>query len=93
MFLPVLAYTVVISAMLALAIGTFGQHGSWWLVMGAVLFYVSDIFVARERFVTPSPWNGLVGLPVYFTAQLLLACSIAGMSSLSQIREKRQLDQ
>lgn len=77
MFYPVLSYTLVISAMLALALGTLGRSRSWWLVAGALLFYISDIFVARQRFVTPSAWNAAIGLPVYFSAQLMLAYSIA----------------
>ena len=40
---------------------------------GAVLFYVSDLFVARERFVTPGFVNKALGLPLYYGGQLLLA--------------------
>jgi hypothetical protein len=40
------------------------------------MFYVSDIFVARDRFVAPSPWNQRLGLPLYYTAQLALAFSV-----------------
>jgi hypothetical protein len=37
---------------------------------------VSDILVARQRFVREAAWNRLVGLPLYYAAQLLLAYSV-----------------
>lgn len=52
---------------------------SWQVFFGAlgsVLFVVSDIFVAREKFVKSSPTNTVVGLPLYFVAQLLIANNI-----------------
>lgn len=74
---PVYAYMAVISLMLALAIGTRGRGGTCLILAGAVLFYVSDIFVARQRFVAPGPENSLLGLPFYYVAQVLLAGSVA----------------
>ena len=76
--LPVLAYVVIITLMVALASGMSWRWGMWAAVLGALIFYVSDIFVARERFVSPGPINGLIGLPLYYAGQLLLAWS-AGM--------------
>ena len=43
---------------------------------GALLFYLSDLFVARNRFMEKSFINRLMGLPLYYTAQFLLAFSI-----------------
>lgn len=71
--IPVYAYIAVISAMVALSFGAKGRGATWWVVAGAVLFYVSDIFVARQRFVSPGPVNGLIGLPLYFAAQVVFA--------------------
>ncbi len=42
-----------------------------------MLFYLSDLFVARERFVTSAFVNRLVGLPLYYGGQVLLALSVA----------------
>jgi len=42
----------------------------------AVLFMVSDVFVARERFVAQSSINQAIGLPLYFGAQLVLAAAL-----------------
>jgi uncharacterized membrane protein YhhN len=69
---PVVAYIAGLTAMVVLAIGAWGDGARWTLPVGALAFYVSDILVARERFVTPSKTNGLVGLPLYYGAQLLL---------------------
>ncbi len=41
--------------------------------LGAILFFLSDILVARRRFIRPQFLNQAVGLPMYYAAQLLLA--------------------
>ena len=69
---PVVAYVVAITAMVALAAGAVGGGAQSTLVAGAALFYLSDLCVARERFVKKSLWNGVIGLPLYYVAQLLL---------------------
>ena len=72
---PVVAYMAVISAMVLLAFGTFGLKGTLIIPLGASVFYVSDIFVARDRFISPGFVNALYGLPLYYGAQVLLALS------------------
>lgn len=47
------------------------------LAGGATAFFFSDLAVARQRFVKPSPWNKTWGLPLYFGGQLLIAWSAA----------------
>lgn len=74
---PVLAYLIVISTMLVCAAGTFGRAADPLILGGAIAFYVSDLAVARQRFVAKSFSNKLWGLPLYFGAQLLLAASVA----------------
>lgn len=71
----VTAYVVTIVAMFATAAGTTGAHGDWRIVSGALIFLVSDLAVARHRFVRREAVNRLVGLPLYYVAQLLLASS------------------
>jgi uncharacterized membrane protein YhhN len=72
MRIPVIAYAVAISAMLLLALGV----GHPLVQSGALLFYLSDLAVARDRFDRPGLVNRLVGLPLYYAAQVLLALSI-----------------
>jgi uncharacterized membrane protein YhhN len=75
---PVQAYVVVISAMVALAVGSWAAVGDARIAVGAVMFFVSDLAVARQRFVTRSIWNARWGLPLYFGGQLVLAATVGG---------------
>jgi uncharacterized membrane protein YhhN len=76
MAVPVVTYVVVISVMVVLAFGTFGDGASWLIPAGATLFFVSDLFVARNQFVAPGSVNRVWGLPLYYLAQILLALSV-----------------
>ena len=76
----VLAYVTVISVMVALSVGTLGAGHPWILILGAFIFFLSDLAVARERFVTRGFVNQGVGLPLYFGAQILLALT-AGLGT------------
>ena len=81
MLVPVLAYVAVITAMVIGAATLFDTEtvrfpGRALAFSGALLFYASDIFVARQRFLTRSFWNRAVGLPLYFVGQFMIAFSI-----------------
>jgi uncharacterized membrane protein YhhN len=78
---PVYAYVFVISLMVALSAATYGYRASPLIPLGAVLFYLSDISVARDRFVSAGFVNRLWGLPAYYAAQLALAWSVGGQSA------------
>ncbi|KAI8089599.1 uncharacterized protein BX664DRAFT_333432 [Halteromyces radiatus] len=60
---------MVITASASVANAPLPQHQ----LAGALMFYLSDLFVAREEFVSRSKWNQWIGLPLYYGAQLLLA--------------------
>lgn len=77
---PVRAYVAVISAMVVAAAGATGHTGIGLVGAGALLFYVSDLAVARERFVAKTFTNKLWGLPTYYGGQVLLALSVASFS-------------
>ncbi len=81
MLVPVIAYIVIITVMVvgALAMMQNGHRpfsGRALALSGAILFYLSDIFVARQRFVTRNDFNRAVGLPLYFAAQFMIAFSV-----------------
>lgn len=81
MLVPVAVYIVIISVMVLGAYSAFRNPnnervGAWAILLGAALFYVSDIFVARDRFVVNDFMNRLIGLPLYYTGQFLLAFSV-----------------
>jgi uncharacterized membrane protein YhhN len=73
----VLAYIAVISAMVwgALASAVSGSLPAT-AAAGAVLFYLSDLAVARQRFVRPSFAVRAVGLVAYYLGQVLLAGAV-----------------
>jgi uncharacterized membrane protein YhhN len=73
------SYVIVISAMVLLAGSASFVSGNAALVVGAWMFAISDVSVARERFVTPGFVNGAWGLPLYFGAQIVLALTVAGV--------------
>ena len=77
MRMPVRLYVVAISAMMAMAVATWSAHGGSVLLLGGLLFVISDLAVARNRFLSPGFVNRAWGLPTYFAAQLLLAASVA----------------
>jgi len=81
MQVPVIAYVIVITAMVIGALTVIGDArlpsaGGLLVLCGAVSFYFSDIFVARDRFVKPGFTNRLLGLPLYYGGQFLLAFSV-----------------
>ena len=69
----VLPYLLVIGAMLACALGAAAAGAPRPAAAGAVLFALSDLAVAPDRFVARSFTSTLWGLPAYYAAQLLLA--------------------
>jgi uncharacterized membrane protein YhhN len=78
---PVIGYIVVISAMVGGALAVFNDaqwaaDGRAAVLAGAVMFYLSDIMVARDQFVANAYINRIVGLPLYYAAQFLFATSI-----------------
>lgn len=60
----VLGYLVLITITAAVAGGT----GRWFVLVGAMLFVVSDVVLGLDRFVGPRPRSGLVVLTTYHLA-------------------------
>jgi uncharacterized membrane protein YhhN len=73
--IPVLLYTVVISAMVIAAFGTRGRGGSILILIGALLFFLSDLSVASLRLVQTDFPTYIWGLPLYYAGQVCLALS------------------
>ena len=71
----VASYIVVISIMVPLGAGTVAAHGQLAIAGAALAFYVSDLSVALDRFVSPGFVNRAWGLPLYYAAQLAFAWS------------------
>ena len=80
LWIPVIAYVAVITSMVALALGTLAARPDRQgivLAGAATAFWLSDVAVARDRFVAPGWQNRLWGLPLYYGAQLLFAATLA----------------
>lgn len=74
----VLIYMVLIFAMIAGSWIKGSYDGNGLVVLGALMFAVSDMFVAKDRFVKREPENALVITPLYFGAQLIFALTVSG---------------
>ncbi len=84
MTIPVLAYIVVITIMFCGAFSVLLEPGlaltgRLLVIFGAILFYLSDLFVARDRFVKKESVNRILGLPLYYGSQFLLAFSVGNL--------------
>jgi uncharacterized membrane protein YhhN len=76
---PVIFYVLVICFMVNRAVSTFFGDAftttqAWLLTVGAILFWLSDLVLAVNRFRHPFPANRL-SLFLYFGGQLLIALS------------------
>jgi uncharacterized membrane protein YhhN len=74
---PVIAYMIVISVMVCLAASTlnspvFQKNQALMIVSGAVLFYISDVILAANRFWKPWKYNR-ISLAFYYSGQLFIA--------------------
>ncbi len=69
---PVVAYMVVISAMVVSALAA----GPWLAAVGAVLFFASDTLIAWERFVRPRAWMPVAIIVTYHLGQAGLVLSL-----------------
>lgn len=75
---PLLVYSVILNAMLALgvpALLSFDARGIL-LAVGAILFVVSDLTLARNAFIKKTRISDAVSLTFYYAAQFLLGLSV-----------------
>ncbi|KAF9330368.1 hypothetical protein BG006_006683 [Podila minutissima] len=82
----VIAYMLVISAMVITAVGSVNCDHEFLpeRIVGAIMFFLSDLFVARQHFVHKSVLNKWIGLPLYYGGQILLASTLRGEQMLVQ---------
>lgn len=73
LFVPVSVYVLVISVMVAFAVGTTVPL----VIAGAMLFYLSDLMIGWSTFVTDVRGAGLFIITTYHVAQALLVISLA----------------
>lgn len=77
---------LVISGMVITAVGSVncGREFLPERIVGAIMFFLSDLFVARQHFVHKTVLNKWIGLPLYYGGQILLASTLRGEKMLVQ---------
>ena len=70
-------YAIIIFSMMFFACNIERMRMRIFVPIAATIFAISDMFVAKDRFVKPNPKNALVITPLYFGAQALFALSVS----------------
>ncbi|HAW78721.1 MAG TPA: hypothetical protein DCX27_02775 [Balneola sp.] len=72
----VIVYMIIIGIMCSLS--GYAWEGSYrdGVLIGAFVFAISDLYVAREKFIKSEFKNKIIGLPLYYLAQIFLALSL-----------------
>jgi uncharacterized membrane protein YhhN len=76
LFVPVLAYTIVISLM--------GITSAWrkghvkartynWILIGAILFILSDMVIATNKFIVDFDYDAILNMTLYLSGQFMIA--------------------
>ena len=82
----VLSYMTVLFVMVCLSSGIRMPRGRTLLMSGTLIFLVSDIFVARWKFVDSSPINAFFCFPLDDSACSLLALSISIRTRIAKMK-------
>jgi alkenylglycerophosphocholine hydrolase len=75
--LPVIIYIIAISTMLWAAIMT----QNVWLIIGSILFVISDSILAWNKFVSIVPFSSVFVMTTYYSAQFFIAHSFRSFLS------------
>ncbi|MDR6441331.1 putative membrane protein YhhN [Chryseobacterium bernardetii] len=81
MKIPVVIYGITIAAMLYFSISTYSSL----LILGAILFVISDSVLAINMFVQHSTEKELVVMITYVLAQLMLVSGVVGIEKKNRI--------
>ena len=79
MIIPVTLYTIVITLMCMFAILRYGRtssYGFWFVLIGAILFILSDSMIAWSSFYAPFNYSALLIMITYIMAQYLLVSGL-----------------
>lgn len=69
----IFAYSLVIALMLSFAGGTLGKGSRGLVPLAALIFYVSDLFLAQTAFLDGGRIWTITGYPLYYTACTMFA--------------------
>jgi uncharacterized membrane protein YhhN len=81
MRIPISVYGLVISVMLLSAMikltdMTWGSNAALLVTVGAFLFYISDIILAWNKFVSPIPHGRILNIGAYHLGQIALIAGV-----------------
>jgi alkenylglycerophosphocholine/alkenylglycerophosphoethanolamine hydrolase len=81
--IPVIVYSTVITAMLYAALTTlsnpaWSRNASLLVSVGALLFYISDIILAWNKFVSPIKNGRIINIGLYHLGQIGLIAGVIG---------------
>ncbi len=80
--IPVIVYVIVIVSMVTTARERYGKCYSasfWQVFIGACLFFISDGFIALDKFYQPIPDAGILIMGTYIIAQLMIVMGIRSL--------------
>ncbi|MGE6753770.1 lysoplasmalogenase [Rossellomorea sp. NPDC071047] len=86
--IPVVAYMVIISLMALTAILT----GNLWATAGSILFVISDSILSWNMFVSAIPYSDVLIMTSYYSAQFLIANSLASLGNSVRHEEGKRLN-
>ncbi|MGG1631063.1 lysoplasmalogenase [Rossellomorea sp. NRS-1567] len=86
--IPVIAYMLVISLMALTAILT----DNLWATAGSILFVISDSILSWNMFVSAIPYSDVLIMTTYYSAQFLIAVSLASLGNSVSHEEGKRLN-
>ncbi|WP_366141297.1 lysoplasmalogenase [uncultured Rossellomorea sp.] len=86
--LPVVSYMLVISLMALTAILT----GNLWATVGSILFVISDSILSWNMFVAAIPYSDVLIMTTYYSAQFLIASSLASIGITNRYQEGKSMN-
>jgi len=80
MQIPIVVYAVCITAMASMArlrMGLTSNFSFNWVMMGSLLFVISDSAIAVDKWYLPIPYDEVVIMSTYIAAQLLIVMGLS----------------
>ena len=80
MQIPIVVYAICITAMASMArlrMGLTSNFSFQWVMMGSLLFVISDSAIAIDKFYRPIPYDSVVIMSTYIAAQVIIVIGIS----------------
>jgi len=78
--IPIIIYAICITAMASMArlrLGLTSNVSFQWVMMGSLLFVVSDSALAIDKFFRPIPYDSVLIMSTYIAAQALIVIGLS----------------